>query len=202
MGAFGNVLSLGRNEESFVQFCQSFANPETLKTKRHEAACISSLQQNPALPPHSQKTKSYQQPLTVLHMRTFCKLWKRCPSGLPATDGKAVRMAADGGWCGCVYFNKAQRLKVHQCPSAVCYIHSFIIISHFSLQLHFRNVVTWIPKTIQCNWCGCLQAGYPGSLPLSPLQSKPWHQSMGHWAPSSPQRQNSQEQSSWGHQKW
>lgn len=151
MGAFGNVLSLGRNEESFVQFCQSFANPETLKTKRHEAACISSLQQNPALPPHSQKTKSYQQPLTVLHMRTFCKLWKRYPSGLPATDGKAVRMAAAGGWCGCVYFNKAQRLKVHQCPSAVCYIHSFIIISHFSLQLHFRNVVTWIPKTIQCN---------------------------------------------------
>lgn len=53
---------------------------------------------------------------------------------------------------GDVYFNKAQRLKFYRCPSAVCYIHSFIIISHFSLQLRFRIVITWIPTTMQCNW--------------------------------------------------
>lgn len=82
-------------------------------------------------------------------MRTFCKLWQFCPSSHPATVGKAVRMARAGGWHGCVYFNKAQRLKFHQCPSAVCYIHSFITIHHFPLQLHFRIVVSWISIIVQ-----------------------------------------------------
>jgi len=85
---------------------------------------------------------------TVLCIRTFYKLWKFCPSSHPTTDGKAVRMARAGGWHGCVYFNKAHRLKFHQCPSAVCYTHSFIMISHFSLQLYFRIVAIWISITI------------------------------------------------------
>lgn len=99
----------------------------------------------------ARRPKTISSLLAALHMRAFCKLWKFCPSSHPATDGKAVRMARASGWCGCVYFNKAQRLKFYQCPSAVCYIHSFIIISHFSLQLHFRIVVIWISITIQCS---------------------------------------------------
>lgn len=88
---------------------------------------------------------------TVLCMRPFCKLWQLLPSSRPAADGQAVRMARAGGWQWCVYLNKAQRLKFHQCPSAVWYIQSFIIISHFSLQLYFRIAVIWISVTIQCS---------------------------------------------------
>lgn len=82
--------------------------------------------ESPALSPQSQKTRNYQQFLTVLCMRTCCKLWKFCPSSHPATDGKALRMARAGGWRGHVYFNKDQRLKFHQCPSAVTFIHLWL----------------------------------------------------------------------------
>lgn len=88
---------------------------------------------------------------TVLCMRTLCKLWKFCSSSYPATDGKVVRMARAGGWHGCVYSNKALRLKFHQCPSAVCYIHSYIITSYFPLQLYFRIAIIWMSVRIQCS---------------------------------------------------
>lgn len=142
-GCFGNSLSLGKNEESFIKFWKRSASSETQKRKSYAWSSLDLLAIVKAqlCLLRARRPETISNLPTALRMRTFCKLWKFCPPSHPATDGKAMRMARAGGWRGCVYFHKVQRLKFHQCPSAVCYIHSFIIISYFSLQLHFRIVV-------------------------------------------------------------
>lgn len=69
------------------------------------------------------KSETTSSLLTVLHMRTLCKLWKCCSSSHPAADGKAVRMARAGGWHGCVQYSP--EIKVPPVPISSL-LHSFI----------------------------------------------------------------------------
>lgn len=104
MGGFGNLLSPGKNEKSFIKSCQSFANSETPKRRSYVGSCLHLL---PVVRAQlcllaSRRPKTISGLLTVLRARTFCKLWTFCPASLPTTDGKAARMARTGGWRGCL----------------------------------------------------------------------------------------------------
>lgn len=182
MGCFGNSPSLGENVESLITFWRSSAAFKARKKKSYswsspDVLPIVNAQLHLLRAGSPEAISSFP---AALHMKTFCKLWIFCPSSHPATDGKAVRMARAGGWHGCVYFNKAWRLKFHQCPSAVCYVHSFIIISHFSLQLHFRIVVFWISVTIQHS----SHDPAPKQGIQDPSQDPAQHQPVGHFQPT------------------